>query len=480
MGYKHGTYGEITNSAVASTAQSATVAAYVGTAPVNLVRGFADADVINTPIKLTNMNDATSKLGNAADWASFTLCEAFAQHFEVQGAGPIFVVNVLDPSTHKKSEKTTTSVTVSNKRAEIKSSTIILDSFAIEDKVEGVDYELSYNFASGTAVIKFITEVSSPVTVSYDEVDPSLVEASEIIGSASDGVYTGIRALELLYQKYNAVLDILAAPGWSDKPAVYAAMCGAVTKLNGHWDGIVNADIPVEGNDTIEKANAWKDANGYDSERSKVYWPMAIDGSGRKFHLSTIATAKMLVVDSANEDIPFETISNKGVTAAKQYFGEGATNQGFDQNNANTLNEHGITTLCFWAGRWVLWGSHTAAYAFNGSNDPRATFDVNIRMLMYITNMFQLDHGTEIDVPMTIAMKETILVAERGRLDMLLGMGALIGEPVVEFTEGENPASNLVNGDFVWHFDVTNTPPFKSGTARVTYTDDGFKAYFTE
>lgn len=480
MSYKHGTYGEITNSKVASTAQSATVAAYVGTAPVNLVRGLANADIVNVPVKLTNMNDAVSKFGNASDWGAFTLCEAFSQHFEVQGSGPIFVINVLDPDVHKKSEKTTKEITVASRRAEFETSTIILDSFAIEDKVEGTDYELSYNFAKNTVVVKFITEVSGTVTVSYDEVDPSKVEAADIIGSAANGEYSGIRALELLYQKYNAVLDILAAPGWSDKPSVYAAMCGAVTKLNGHWDGIVNADIPVADTDTIEKANAWKDENGYNSERSKVYWPMAVDGSGRKFHLSTIATAKMLSVDAANGDIPFETISNKSVTAAKQYFGESSKNKGFDQNNANTLNEHGITTLCFWAGRWVIWGAHTAAYAFNGGMDARAIFDVNIRMLMYITNMFQLDHGSQIDQPMTLQLRETILAAEKSRLDMLTGIGALVGTPVIEFSESENPVSDIVNGDFVWHFNVTNTPPFKSGTARVTYTDDGFQAYYSE
>lgn len=481
MGYKHGTYGDITNSKVASITQSATVAAYVGTAAINLIRGYKNADLINTPIKLTNMNEAVSKLGKASDWNSFTLCEAFAQHFEVQNSGPIFVVNVLNPEIHKKGEKTSVSLNVANKRAEFESSTIILDSFAIEDKVEGVDYELTYNFDKGTVVVKFLTAVSGSVSVSYDEVDPAAVEESDIIGTAANGEYSGIRALELLYQKYNAVLDILASPGWSERPTVYAAMCGAVTKLNGHWDGFVNADIPVsESVDTIEKAIAWKNENGYTDERSKACWPMAVDGSGRKFHLSTIVTAKMLSVDSANGDIPFETVSNKSVTAAKQYFGENSKNKGFDQSNANTLNEAGITTICFWAGRWVIWGAHTAAYTFGGSMDARAIFDVNIRMLMYITNMFQLDHGTQVDQPMTLQLKETILAAERERLDMLVGIGALVGEPVCEFSDSENPESDIVNGDFVWHFSVTNTPPFKSGTARVTYTDDGFQAYYAE
>ncbi len=110
--------------------------------------------------------------------------------------------------------------------------------------------------------------------------------------------------------------------------------------------------------------------------------------------------------------------------------------------------------------------------------DARSIFDANIRMLEYITNSFQQDHGTKIDKPMTPADQETILNAEKERLDTLLGIGALIGTPLVEFVETSNPVSDMMNGDFVWDFAVTNTPPLKSATARICYTDEGFQAFF--
>ena len=482
MSYKHGAYAEITNSRVQSSSQSATVVAYVGTAPVNLIKGYNENEAINTPVKITDIKTAKSMFGMSAAWSLYTLCEAMTMHFDVQKVGPFYMVNVLNPKIHRKSDETTKNLVVSNGKAEFKSNTIILDTLAVEDKVEGVDYEVSYDFETETVTVKFLKEVvQASLTASFYEVDFEKITSSTIIGASGNGEYSGIHALELLYPKYNAVLSVLACPGWSDKPDVYAAMCAAVTQLNGHWDGFVNADLPVsETVGTIEEALSWKNENGYSSERSKVYWPKAIDGAGRVFHLSTIATAKMLEVDGNNGDIPFETISNKQVTAAKQYFGENSKNKGFDQNTANTLNEQGITTLCFWAGRWVLWGPHTAAYSFNGAADKRATFDVNMRMLMYITNSFQIDNGSKIDQPMTIQEKESVLVAEREKLDTLVGIGALIGDPVVEFLDDENPSGNLLNGDFTWHFEVTNTPPFKSATAYATYTDDGFKAYFAE
>lgn len=486
MAYKPGAYGEITESKVERATQADVVAGYIGTAPVNLIRGWASADLVNVPIKISNMGDAQSKLGYAGDWGKFTLCEAFAQHFDntVQNIGPIYVVNVLDPATHKKAQPTTKQLTLANKRAEFESTTIILDSFAIEDKVEGTDYTLAYNFAKGTVILTWIG-ASAPASVSatFSEVDPSAVAAADIIGNqTAAGVYTGLFAFKLLYQYFGAVLNILAAPGWSDQPSVYAAMVATVTKLNGHWDGFVNADIPLMNGGTaiatIAQAIAWKGDNGYTAENSKVYWPQVKDGSGRVFHLSTVATATMLATDLGNESVPFESPSNKEIMATAQYFGATSTNRGFDQDTANSLNEQGITTACFWASRWVLWGPHTAAYAFNGNMDARAVFDCNIRMLMHITNGFQLDHGTEIDQPMTPQDRDAILSAERERLDTLKGIGALIGEPVVEFVEAENPLSNMVNGDFTWHFNVTNTPPFKSATGRVTYTDEGFQAFY--
>ena len=487
MAYLHGVYGEIMDSQVSGATQADSVYAYIGTAPVNLIRGYADLNLVNMPVKIANMSDAQSKVGYSGDWASFTLCEAFAQHFDntIGNVGPIYVVNVLDPDVHKDAEKTTKTLTFKNNRTEFESSDIILDTFAIADKVEGVDYSLSYNFASGNVIVRLLKDIESEsLECTYNTVDPSAVDTDDIIGQeTADGQYMGLHAMSLLYQYHNAVLNVLAAPGWSHNPEVYQAMVSTVQKLNGHWDGFVNADIPLMDSqsqeiDTIDKALQWAEKNGYNSEYSKVYWPQVIDGSGRIFHLSTVGSTTMLRVDLENNSVPFESPSNKAIMATGLYFGEESKNRGFDQQKANTLNEKGITTACFWGGQWVLWGPHTAAYTYNGNMDARGIFDSNIRMLEYITNSFQLDHGTEIDAPMTPQDKDTILNFEKQKLDTLLGIGALIGTPTVEFLETENPTSNMMNGDFVWDITATPTPPFKSGTVRVCYTDEGFQSFF--
>ena len=487
MAYIHGAHGELASSKVTNAQQGNVVAAYIGVAPVNLIRGYADANIINVPVKVANMSDAQNKLGYAQDWEKFTLCEAFAQHFDntIGNVGPLYIVNVLDPDTHKAAEKTTKELAFANMRCEFESADIILDTFAIADKVEGVDYSLSYNFAKGTVVVKLLTgDAAAALQCSYNTVDAAAVKDADIIGQTTeDGEYTGLHALKLLYQYHNAVLNMLAAPGWSHKPEIYRAMVGIVQKLNGHWDGFVHADIPLqdgegEAIDTITKALAWKEANGYASEFSKVYWPMVKDGDGRIFHLSTVGQATMQRVDMSHDGVPFESPSNKEIMATAQYFGEEAKNKGFDQETGNGLNEKGITTACFWGGRWVLWGPHTAAFSYGGGMDARAIFDVNVRMLLHVTNGFQIDHGTQIDAPMTPQLRDTILNAEQEKLDTLVGIGALIGTPSVEFLETDNPVSDMMNGDFVWNINATNTPPNKSNKARVGYSDEGFASFF--
>ena len=73
MAYLHGVYGEIMDSQVSGATQADSVYAYIGTAPVNLIRGYADLNLVNMPVKIANMSDAQSKVGYSGDWASFTL-----------------------------------------------------------------------------------------------------------------------------------------------------------------------------------------------------------------------------------------------------------------------------------------------------------------------------------------------------------------------------------------------------------------------
>lgn len=482
--YKHGTYGEFAETVARPTTQSGTLAVYVGTAPVNLVRGYEA--YVNAPVYMADFNAAKRYMGYSDNWASFTLCEAFKAHFDnlAGNVGPIVAINVLDPDTHKKAEATTAQLTFVNKRATISSDTIILDTLALADKTEGTDYSVDYDFNQKQVIITDIgtTPISEAVQATYNEVDVSAIDEDDIIGGVTTGgVHTGLGCIALTYQKYNMIPNLIAAPGWSDNKDVYEAMITAGTKINGHWDAFVVADLPVgDGTDTVDEIITWKNTNGYTNERTKVCWPMGVDSSGRVFHCSTLAVWAMLNTDESNNGIPMESPSNKDAFISAQYFGEESTNQGFDQTRANDLNAAGITTIVYWGARWVVWGPHTAAYKFGAVTDPRVIFDNSLRMMMYISNSFQQEWAMTIDEPMTRALSDTIKNREQEKADALVAVGALIGKPVVTFEESENSTAELVEGNFVWGFEGTPTPPFKSGTLQVAYTDEGFDTYFGE
>lgn len=534
--YLYGTYGHLAGSVVSATAEAPTVALYVGTAPVNLVRGFASKKVINTPIQIANYNDAVSKIGVSSDWDKYTLSEVVEAHFNNANGnvGPIYVINVLDPAIHKKSAATTKNLNFVNGSAAFESEDIILDTLAIANKAEGTDYTVAYNFTTHKVTI-MSADAENPldgaIAVTYNEVDTTGITEDVIIGSKTEmGVFTGLQAAELLYQNHNAVLNLLAAPGWSDKPAVYKALIAKATKLNGHWDGFVYADIPltynaisyaevesptgnpaekgyyelVNGkyvpsedttvdsektyysqvstpteNNTLAKAVAWKAANGYTSERSKVFFPKAQGTDGNVYHISTLALVETLKLDLAHNGVPFESCGNKDVAVNKQYFGTAAVFAGFDVTDANMLCSNGIDTVVYWGGSWKLWGDHTAAYVYGSSDvDPRDIFDVSMRMLLYLTNRFQINWASIVDQPFTVQLKDTILVREQERLDSLVTMGALVGNPTITFEEENNPAESIINGNFRWDISVTPTPPLKSASAYVAYTDAGLSAYF--
>lgn len=564
--YKYGAYGNIGDSVARSATQAGTVAVYFGTAPVNLVRGYATAGVVNKPVKVIDYTDAQRKIGLSGNWGKFTLCEAVEIHFNNPkgNIGPVYFVNVLNPDLHKKAQTyeataalsfnvetfkasftakkikldtlqlviageasdyvkdtdykvskdgdTVTieditaahtlagvtgltaafectgkqqALTFTNGRAEFLSDDIILDSFELDGKTEDEDFSIDYNFTKGSVIVSG-ENLTGTINASFDEVDASAVVADDVIGGVTAaGEYSGLGVLKLLYNENNAVANLIAAPGWSKIPEVYKAMLTASQKINGHWEAFVYADIPTEdvegGAGTIATAQAWQKTNSYTSERSKVYWPQAQDSTDRVSHLSTWAVAETMRIDETHNGVPFETCGNKEIPVIRQYFGKNSKNKGFDQQSANELTQVGISTVAFWGGAWVLWGDHTAAYSFGKDTlDPRAIFDVSMRMLFHCVNGFQRRNGVKIDKPFTKRLKEQILDSEQEILDGYVEQGALIGDAKILFLESSNDVVDMMNGDFVFDLPVTPTPPMKSATINLSYTDAGFEAYFAE
>lgn len=477
MVYKHGVYGSLAQSTdTLPPSGVGTLPVYIGTAPVQQLANPAAA--VNVPIVINTFDDAVAKIGYSDDWETFTLCEPVYAHFKnrVQPIGPIIVINVLDPAVH--SNVSTKSITSLNGVGYI-SEPAVLSTIAITGKSRGTDFEVTYLPDGRVKIYALPTKtLDNPVSVTYNKVDIAEVTEADVIGGNISGVRTGISVTDLIYQTLNQVPTILAAPGWSHRKLVKEALITRGTKINGHWDAIVLADVPSsEETDTIAEAIAWKEANGYTDTPLKVAWPKG-SMAGRTFWGSTLMGVRIQQTDYANDNVPFESPSNKQVDISSTVLEDGST-VSFDELQANELNAAGITTFNFRDGVWVLWGPHNANYIYGVDVDPENVFDASIRMLRYLTNSFQQRYGRDVDDPLNRSKVDTILNDSGMWLNGLIADGKLISGAIA-FNETSNPTSSIVEGDFIFDILTTTTPVAKSLTFRVRYTTEGLIALYGE
>lgn len=485
--YLHGAYGRIQAIGTKVAVKSRNAIVYVGTAPVHTVEGGGNN--VNRPIPVTNIAEARKYFGYSEDWAKYTLCEAMHAHLENKAVGPLILINVLDPATHKEAEKGTVSLTPENGRIVIANAEdIVLDSVTITGKTKGTDYTAQYDFKKKLLTIAEITPGTlgtEALAITYDNVDAAAVDADDVIG-ASDGagLNTGLFAIKNVYQETGFIPSFLLAPGFSSLPDVHSVMIQVSEKINSHWDAYVMADIPIVDEEstpiTLATANTWKNANGYNKPNETVYFPLAKGMDGKIYHLSVLAAANFQELLVAQDGIPYKTASNtECAIISNLYMGEDSVGRVFDDYLINNqLNRNGIASAAYVGGSWAIWGCHSADYS-NESGDRINVSETNRMMLYYISNDFQHRRTRNVDKPLTSNDIKTIVAEEQTRLDALVKIGAITyGE--CHLNAEADARSDIMNGDYSFTFNVTTTPLAKSLTAIVNWTDEGFTTYFAD
>lgn len=487
--YKHGAYGEIVAEGNSQAVGSQSAMVIFGTAPVHQVEGGAEN--VNKPIVIRNMAEARKTFGYSDNWADYPLCMAFKQFFERKAVAPLVVVNVLDPATHRGSQATKTLTPSGGKITITAAENIILDTVEVYTKdetpvkkVKGTDYTIAYNYAKKQIVL---TEIGSglgnaALDVKYYPVTPSAVTDTEIIGTSDGmGLNTGLYTIRNVYAMTGMIPAYLLAPGFSNRPAVHAAMIDVSRKINGHWDAWVFADIPISDNGTavtLATARTWKNANGYNHENETVYFPMAEGVDGKIYYLSVLAAANFLELLIANDDMPYHSASNTACGVIQNlYLGEGSTGRIYDDQIINEyLCKHGIASAAFTGGRWAIWGAHAAEYDEDNGDEINVS-ETGRMMLYYVSNDFQARRPLMVDQPLTPNDIQSIVAEEQAWLDALVGAGVLLYGRATLDAESDN-LSDIIKGDWLFDFEITTTPLAKSLTARVIWTDAGFATYF--
>jgi len=461
MSYKHGVYiYEIPTSVTPPASASAGLPVVIGTAPVNL----ATSPRVNEPVLCYSFSEAVEALGYSDDWGKFTLCEFMDSQFKLFNVAPVVFINVLDPATHKTAQPET-DFTISDEQVLIEKEGVILDSVVVKssDSVKtfaaGTDYTLGYNSSGQTVVnIKDTGTIgaAAQLKIGFDFADPSKVTKLDIIGGydiATDKS-EGLELVNQIFPKFGLVPGQILAPGWSHYPEVSAVMTAKASNINGHFKATVLSDIDTDAAKTYSAAPQEKGQANFAATNQTAYWPMLKLGD-KKYHMSTQIAGLTCKVDAQNEDIPYESPSNKAIQANGLVLADG-TEIIMGPEQAAYLNGQGIITSMNFIGGFKCWGNRTAAYP--GITDPKDAFVPIRRMFNWIANTLITTYWQKIDNPQNIRLVDSVVDSANIWLNGLTSRGYLLGARV-EFRSDENPLTNLLDGKMKFHLYMTPPPP---------------------
>ena len=455
MPYKHGVYvSEVPTSLVAPVEATAGLPVVIGTAPVNLLDDPSKA--VNKPILVNNFKEAVQAIGWSDDFASYTLCEAVSAAFQVIGVGPMVLINVLDPATHK-AAVTEASYNVTDHAAKVNVKGMLHDSNFVVKKdsttlTKGTDYTVGFDDEGYTVVVLLSTGTAyseTSIKVAGNKIDPSAVTAAAIVGSVnpSTGAESGIEVVRQIYPTLGLVPGILIAPRFSMDATVAAALQAKTHALNSVFKCVTFIDISSKTGgaliytdvNTKKTAQAVSDANAY------AIWPCAKIGSV-VYSGSSLAAALMARVDAENSDTPNVSPSNKTLPISAACLADG-TEVILDQEQANTVNSYGVATFLNMNG-FRLWGNNTAAYP--GNTDPKDRWISVRRFLNWAANTFILTYFQKVDSPANPRLIDAIVDSENVRGLGFVDRGACARYEIT-FDPGENTTTDLLNGVLTFH-----------------------------
>lgn len=433
-----------------------------GTAGLQVVFGTAPVNLAEDPYKATNVPmiaysfaEAVAQLGYSDDFEHYTLCQSMDACFRVFAVAPIILVNVLDPTKHKKANEAQT-VDVVSMQAVVKLEGILADTVEVKSGdvtlEAGADYATSFD-NKGYLVINLTAtgkgKQATSLTVTSTSIDPTQVEVADVIGgyNASTGVESGLELVRQVYPKFGMTPGLLLAPGWTKHVNVAVALAAKCEEINGVFtcEGLIDLDCSGDGATKYTECGELKNKSGLTNKHTAVLWPMVKVGD-KKYAYSAIFGALTAYTDANNDDVPNLSPSNKMMGISGTILEDG-TEVTLDQTQANLINGQGIITAINVNG-WRSWGNNTAVYP--ASSDPKDRWLCCRRFFSWWGNSFILSYFQNVDDPANYRLIESIVDSENIRGNAYVSQGKCAGARI-EFSEDENPITDILNGKIQFH-----------------------------
>ena len=460
--YKHGVYAsEQPTTMSAPIAGTAGLQVVIGTAPVNMLKDPASA--VNAPKLVTTYAEAVAAMGYSPDFKNFTICESISASFQVMGVAPMVLINVLDPAKHKKA-LAETEVQINSGVAVLEVQGVLLDGLVVKagDTAldAGTDYTTAWN-GDGTLNIAVIpggkADNATALTVSGNQLDPSMVTDAEIVGSVdvNTGKETGMEVLRQVYPLLSMIPGLVIAPRFSKHPTVAAALQAKTKGLNGVFkcNCIVDIDSSATGATKYADVKKTKEAQAVSDPNAYAVWLYGKIGDV-VYSGSALAAALTAYTDVQNDDTPNVSPSNKTVNITAACLEDG-TEVLLDQEQANIVNSYGVATWLNMNG-FRLWGNNSAAYP--GTTVPKDRWFSVRRFLNWAANTFILTYFSKVDSPANKRLIEAIVDSENVRGNGFVARGVCARYETV-FNEAENTTADLLNGKLTFHQYITPFTP---------------------
>ena len=471
--YMHGIYVNVNDTQMpAPKFSSGGVQVVIGTAPVNLADNPGMA--VNRPILCTTLDQAKNEIGYSenCDWSEYTLCQSIYASFIKYKVSPVVLINVLDPSVHRKSVDQT-EFTVLKRKCTVQTFGIVPASVVVKTATDGTalekgkDYVQSFD-SDGYLTISLLAAGSAAgatkLFVSYDKLDPTAVDADDIIGGVSvdNESESGLALIRQIYPRLGVNAGLVVAPGWSHLPTVAAAMEAKCERINGCFtsDCVIDVDCSQTGARMRTDVQAKKEALGATSEHSILCWPMTKKGN-HIIAMSADLAARVIKTDQANDDVPYQSPSNKELDVDMITLADG-TEVMLDFEQANELNGIGVVTAINRRG-YYSWGNNTAAYP--GTTDPVKRW-INIRRFFtWWSNNFVNSFLDRVDDLANMRLVECVVDEENIRCNGYVANGYCAGASV----EYNPEKTDILNGKIVLKQKLTPYPPAETIINEVEY-----------
>jgi hypothetical protein len=448
----------------------------VSSAVIGIV-GSAPKGPINAPTVVTSATEAAQIFGTPtlAGWASgFTLPDALTLLF-AQARPVVVVINVLDPAVDK------TTVAAADLAINATTKTITLNKKWVREVVvkvaggggsalvAGTDYSLDAEAGVITILPGGALAAAAQANVAFAWIDPSKVDAAQIIGSTlGDGSRTGTLALKDAQSVTGISPRIILAPGWTHQRTggnantVVASLLGVANTLR----AVVIADGPnTTDADAITYSNDWGSARIFivdpwvkanDSQTGEVVAQPA--SSAVAGLIAKVDTESGFWHSPSNHDIAGIVGTGRGVEFT---LGDAAS-------RANLLNAENVATIIRQEG-YRLWGNRTV------SLDPQFAFLAVRRTADIIQDSVMRAHLWAVDRPITRNYVESLVESVNAYLRTLQSLGAILGGKCWADPD-LNTAATLSQGVIYLNFDFTPVYPAEHIVFRSKITND----YLTE